>query len=81
MTLKFKGMTTGSAKVTVVDQDHGSPLPEFEKLGGPKSPTVEQIAAMKKAAAMPASKTYPLNHGSLSLTLQPKALALIELEK
>jgi hypothetical protein len=30
---------------------------------------------------MPASKTYPLKNGSLSLTLQPKALALIELEK
>jgi xylan 1,4-beta-xylosidase len=81
LTLKFKGMTTGSAKVTIVDKDHGSPLPEFEKLGSPKSPTVEQIAAMRKAAAMPASKTYPLKNGSLSLTLQPKALALIELEK
>ena len=81
MTLKFKGMTTGSAKVTIVDQQHGSPLPEFEKLGSPKSPTVEQIAALRKAAAMPPSKTIPLKNGSLSLTLQPKALALIELEK
>ena len=81
MTLKFKGMTTGSAKVTIVDQDHGSPLPEFEKLGSPKSPTVDQIAQMRKAAAMPPSKTIPLKNGSLSLTLQPKALALIELEK
>ena len=80
VTLKFKGMTTGSAKVTIVDQDHGSPLPTFEKLGSPKSPTVEQIAQMRKAAAMPPSKTMPLKNGSLSLTLQPKALALIELE-
>ena len=74
-------MTPGSAKVTIVDQDHGSPLPEFAKLGSPKSPTVEQIAQLRKAAAMPPSKTITLKNGSLSLTLQPKALALIELEK
>ena len=81
VTLKFKGMAEGSVKVTVVDKDHGSPLPEFEKLGKPVSPTVAQIAALRKAAAMPASKTYALKNGSVSLTLGPQALALIEVAK
>jgi xylan 1,4-beta-xylosidase len=81
MTLRFKGRQSGSAKVTIVDKDHGSPLPEFEKLGRPASPTSAQIAALRKAAALPASKSYALNDGSLSLTLQPQALALIELSK
>ncbi|MGC1905154.1 MAG: hypothetical protein WA715_15140 [Candidatus Acidiferrum sp.] len=81
MTLKFKGVTAGSAKVTIVDKDHGSPLPEFERLGSPVSPTVAQIASLRKAAAMPSAKTYGLKNGSLSLTLAPHALALIEVAK
>ena len=79
--LKFKGMTEGSVKVTIVDKEHGSPLPEFARLGSPVSPTVAQIASLRKAAAMPASKTYTLKNGSVSLTLAPKALALVEFAK
>jgi xylan 1,4-beta-xylosidase len=81
ITLRFKGITTGSVKVTIVDQDHGSPIPEFEKQGRPASPTVAQIEQLRKAAALPQSKSYPLKNGNLTLTLQPKALALIELQK
>jgi xylan 1,4-beta-xylosidase len=81
VTLRFKGSATGSAKVTIVDQDHGSSLPEFEKQSRPASPTVTQIEQLRKAAALPPSKLYPLKNGSLTLTLQPKALALIELQK
>jgi xylan 1,4-beta-xylosidase len=81
VTLHFKGTQTSTATVTVVDKDHGSPIPEFEKLGRPASPTVAQIEELRKAAALPPSKSYALKAGSLSLTLQPNALALIELEK
>ncbi len=81
MTLQFRGVQASSAKVTIVDKDHGSPLPTFEKLGRPASPTVAQIEALRKAAALPAPKTYPIKAGSLTLTLQPQALALIELSK
>jgi xylan 1,4-beta-xylosidase len=79
MTLHFKGLQATTAKVTIVDQEHGSPLPLFEKQGRPASPTVTQIEALRKAAALPASKSYALKAGSLSLNLQPQALALIEL--
>jgi xylan 1,4-beta-xylosidase len=81
VTLRFKGMATGTAKVTIVDKEHGSPLPEFEKRGRPASPTVAQIEASRKAAALPASKSYPLKAGSLTVELQPHALALIEIQK
>ena len=81
ITLRFKGMTAGTAKVTIVDNEHGSPLPEFRKLGQPESPTVAQIEALRKAAALPASKSYALKGGSLTLELQPHALALIEIQK
>jgi xylan 1,4-beta-xylosidase len=81
VTLHFKGTQASTATVTVVDKEHGSPIPEFEKLGRPASPTVAQIEELRKAAALPPSKSYALKAGSLSLTLQPHALALIELEK
>jgi xylan 1,4-beta-xylosidase len=80
MTLRFKGVQASAAKVTIVDKDHGSPLPLYEKQGRPASPTIAQIEALRKAAALPASKSYTLKNGSLSLTLEPHALALIELK-
>ncbi|HXM99018.1 MAG TPA: glycosyl hydrolase family 39 [Candidatus Dormibacteraeota bacterium] len=78
VTLHFKG--TGNAKsasVTIVDKLHGSPLPEWEKMGRPANPTTAQIKALQKAAALPAAQKHALANGSLTLTLPPQALALV----
>ena len=69
-----------TAHVTIVDKDHGSPLPTFDKLGKPTSPTTEQINQLRRAAAMPSAQTLPIANRSLTLTLQPHALALIEIK-
>jgi len=80
--LRFRGADPPkSVRVTIVDKEHGSPLPAWEKMGSPVSPTEPQIAELRKAAALPATKTMALTNGSLSLTLQPHALALIETSK
>jgi xylan 1,4-beta-xylosidase len=80
--LHFRGVPAGkSARVTVVDPEHGSPLPVWEKMGRPAFLTEAQIEELRKAAAMPAAKTYPLAKGGVTLTLQPHALALVEIEK
>jgi xylan 1,4-beta-xylosidase len=80
VTLHIKGLSGArSARITIVDQDHGSPLPTWEKMGRPASPNPAQIVALQKAAALPATLSQPLDHGSLTLTLQPQALALIEI--
>lgn len=82
ITLHFKGLTDAfSARVAIVDQEHGSPLPPWEKMGRPAFPTLAQIEELRGAAQMPATQTAPLSDGSLQLTLQPHALALIELAK
>jgi len=82
LTLRFRGADPPkSVRVTIVDKEHGSPLPAWEKMGSPVSPTEPQIAELRKAAALPATKTMALTNGSLSLTLQPHALALIETSK
>jgi xylan 1,4-beta-xylosidase len=80
VTLHFKGLSGAhSARITIVDKDHGSPLPAWEKMGRPASPTLAQIETLRKAAALPAAQTQTLKSGSLTLTLQPHALALIEI--
>ena len=82
ITLHVKNISSAnSARVTIVDKEHGSPLPAWEKMGRPSFPTRDQIAALRKAGALPSSQTMPLKNGSLTLTLQPQALALIELSK
>ena len=70
-----------TARVTIVDPDHGSPLPAWIAMGRPVSPTVVQIETLRKAAALPPSQSIAIRNGSLTLTLHPHALALVELSK
>jgi xylan 1,4-beta-xylosidase len=82
VTLHFKGLSgKPSARVTIVDKEHGSPLPAWDKMGRPAFPTLSQIEALRKAAALRAAETQSFSNGSLTLTLQPQALALIEVAK
>jgi xylan 1,4-beta-xylosidase len=80
VTLHFKGLKTSqSARITIVDKGHGSPLLAWDKMGRPALPTISQIEALQKAAGLPATQSRALESGSLTLTLQPHALALIEI--
>ena len=81
VTLRFKGLSAArTVQITVVDKDHGSPLPAWEKMGRPQNPTPAQIEALRKAAALPPSQSEKLTNGSLTLTLPPHALALVTLK-
>jgi xylan 1,4-beta-xylosidase len=80
--LRFNGLNGAqTAKVTIIDKEHGSPLPSWDKMGRPASPTIAQIEALRKAAALPHAQSRALQNGVLSLTLQPQAFALIEINK
>jgi xylan 1,4-beta-xylosidase len=82
ITFHFKGLSAShSAKVTTVDAEHGSPLPTWDKMGRPAYPTTAQIKALRQAGAFPSSREQNLANGSLTLTLAPQALALIEISK
>ena len=79
MTLHFKGMAKARwARVTIVDENHGSPLPAWAAMGKPAFPTVAQIGELRKAAQLPAAQRVRISGDTLQLTLQPQALALIE---
>jgi xylan 1,4-beta-xylosidase len=82
LTLRFKNLGSAySASVTIVDGEHGSPLPAWDKLGRPALLSLQQIEALRKAAALPSPRREDIQDGSLTLTLQPHALALIEIGK
>jgi xylan 1,4-beta-xylosidase len=82
VTLHFKGLSNAkAARVTIVDKQHGSPLPLYQQFGAPPSPTQAQIVQLRKAAALPAPLTHAITNRSLTITLQPHALALIEIPK
>ncbi len=82
VTLHLKGFSTKHpARVTIVDKDHGSPLPAWDKMGRPAFPTLAQIEELRKAGALPPSREQNLTNASLTITLQPHALALIEIAK
>jgi xylan 1,4-beta-xylosidase len=78
--LHFK-QPVASVRVTIVDKEHGSPLIAYEKMGRPTSPTMAQIAELRKAAAMPRAEVRAVKNGSVTLTLEPHALALLEVGK
>jgi xylan 1,4-beta-xylosidase len=81
-TLHFMGLSgTASARITIVDAQHGSPLPAWEKMGRPAFPTLSQIEALRKAGALSVAQSQALKNGALTLTLQPHALALIEIDR
>ena len=69
------------AKVTVrrVDADHGDTLAAWEKMGKPKYPTQEQIAALKKASEIGPAEVRSLRDGELTVSARQKGLALIEI--
>jgi xylan 1,4-beta-xylosidase len=77
-TLHFTAVKAGKVRVTIVDKEHGSPLPAYEKMGSPRFPSRQQIETLRKAAAMPAAEEQTLKNGEMKLTLQPHSLALIE---
>jgi xylan 1,4-beta-xylosidase len=66
------------ALISEVDADHGSPLPAYHAMGDPVSPTAQQYAELQKAAQLPAPRAEKIKDGTITLTLPPKSLFLIE---
>jgi xylan 1,4-beta-xylosidase len=65
-------------RTTIVDRSHGSPLPSWEAMGRPATPTEAQIEQLRKAAALATPAFEPLQGSTLHLHLEPYALAVTE---
>jgi xylan 1,4-beta-xylosidase len=67
-----------SAKIFLVDDDHGSPFKQWKQMGSPAFPSRKQQLALKEIAILPPPQEISLSENSLILELQPNALAVIE---
>ncbi len=80
VTLHFENIRGAShARVWVIDANHGSPLRAYNAMGTPAFPTQQQFAALRKAAELPPPADEMLTRDSLTLTLRPQVLVLVEL--
>jgi xylan 1,4-beta-xylosidase len=80
VTLKFANSAAKSASVARVDADHGDVRKAYSAMGSPTYPTMKQIEALRKAAELPAPESASIANGTLSITLPPQGLALIEVK-
>ncbi|MFL6448410.1 MAG: GH39 family glycosyl hydrolase [Bryobacteraceae bacterium] len=79
--LTFRGLgENATATVSRVDDDHGNTLRAYKALGSPVDATEEQVEELNRATAITPSAPQRLERGSLRLTLQPDALAFIEVK-
>ena len=76
--ITITGATFGHARIQTVDDQHGSPLPAWEAMGRPASPTREQIRKLQDAAKLPLAATQTISGNTVELHLGPHALALVE---
>jgi xylan 1,4-beta-xylosidase len=80
VTLHFRNLHGATrAQVWTIDANHGSPLPAYKAMGSPPFPTENQFQALRRAAQLPAPVSITVTGDSLTLTLQPQALALVEI--
>ena len=79
LSLKFDGVATTTAQVTVVDPARDPVAQAYAAMGAPPYPTVAQIRALREAGARQITHRVPVEDGRLELALAPSSVALIEL--
>lgn len=79
ITLHITGVS-GNAAVMLsrVDDLHANPLPAYERMGRPASPTTAQIADLQQAAQLPAPERATLRQGQITVQVPAHGLILLE---
>jgi xylan 1,4-beta-xylosidase len=70
-----------SARVQMVDPDHGNARQVWDKMGSPGSPTRDQLTKLRQAAALSEPERRSIADGRLDVTLPVHGLALVELTR
>jgi len=69
------------AKISVVDEDHGSPLKLWKSMGSPAFPSIRQQELLQRSAELPLPITLKLENRRLVVTLLPNALMVVEFSR
>jgi xylan 1,4-beta-xylosidase len=75
---------TRFARIHLVDEDHGSPLKEWEAMGNPSFPSLLQQAKLRRVSEQSLAEGVTVvqkDPTNLSLTLKPNALMVMEYER
>jgi xylan 1,4-beta-xylosidase len=80
LTVRFRNFNPQRAVISRVDDRHGDPHAEYQKLGSPGSPTQSQIRELRNAAQLSNPEVRVIENGSLVVELPPHGLALIEMQ-
>jgi xylan 1,4-beta-xylosidase len=76
--LKFSSIASAAiASVERVDAQHGDTYAEWQKMGSPRYPTKEQVAALRSVAKLPPAEQLQVTAGRLALTVPPNGLAIV----
>jgi xylan 1,4-beta-xylosidase len=78
--LKLTGVRpNASAEIWRLDADHGNVIKTYDAMGRPAFPTRDQIATLRSASQPSPPERTSLSNGSLSITIPPQGLVLIEI--
>jgi xylan 1,4-beta-xylosidase len=64
-----------------VDAQHGDTFDAYVRMGNPRYPTQTQIKELRQVAILGQPETAKLDHGSLTVTVPPKGLAIVTIGK
>jgi xylan 1,4-beta-xylosidase len=80
-TLQLQGEDMhGRVNISRVDSDHGDFNRAYQKMGSPEYPTVQQIAELKRASALPEPEIAHLDaNGQITISIPPNGIALVSL--
>jgi xylan 1,4-beta-xylosidase len=76
--LRFAHANVKNVELTRVDADHGDFHKAYDAMGSPRYPTREQIEKLRAAARLSSPETQQVNGGSVTLTIPPEGLVLID---
>jgi xylan 1,4-beta-xylosidase len=83
--IQLKGARqTRYARIRLVDEDHGSPLKQWEAMGSPSFPSLQQQTKLRLGAEQSLAEGLTVvqkDPTNLSLELKPNALVVVEYER
>jgi xylan 1,4-beta-xylosidase len=69
----------GRVNISRVDCDNGDFNRAYQKMGSPEYPTMQQIAELKRASALPEPEIAHFDgNGHISISVPPNGIALLE---
>jgi xylan 1,4-beta-xylosidase len=78
--LELKSFTKRKVTVARLDGAHGDVHSAYEGMGSPRYPTMQQLQALKAAAALPVPKIEHIVGGELALVIPSDGLVLVTLK-